>query len=88
MLNSPINKTKKNILQTHFVVLFSCVVVFTAGLKSSLNLLIEINKQQTANELGYQLSWFIFYKKAKANNKSVTLRLAPLVFIIMPTKIP
>ena len=63
MLNSPINKTKKKILQTHFVVLFSCVVVFTAGLKSSLNLLIEVNKQQTANERGHQFSWFIFTRR-------------------------
>ena len=37
----------------------------TAGLKSSLNLLIEIKKQLTAVEQGHQFSWFIFYKKRK-----------------------
>ena len=45
-----INKTKNNITNT------------LCSLKSSLNLLIEINKQQTANEQGYPLSWFIFSK--------------------------
>ena len=49
---------------------------------------MEINKQQTANEQGQQFSWFIFLQKGKANNKSVTLRLAAPAFIIMPTKIP
>ena len=49
-------------------------------MKSSLNLLIEINKQQTANERGHQFSRFFFWKKAKANNKSVTLSLAPLAY--------
>ena len=74
MLNWPINKTKNSITNT----LCCC---FTAGLKSSLNLLIEFNKQQTANERGHQFSWFIFYKKRRQiNNKSVTLRLAPLAY--------
>ena len=45
-----IKKTKNNITNT------------LCSLKSSLNLLIEINKQQTANEQGYPLSWFIFSK--------------------------
>ena len=49
---------------------------------------MEINKQQTAKEEGQEFSWFIFLKKRKANNKSVTLRLAAPAFIIMPTKIP
>ena len=35
----------------------------TAGLKSSLNLSVEINKQQTAVERGHHFFWFIFYKK-------------------------
>ena len=48
-----INKTKNNITNT------------LCSLKSSLNLLIEINKQQTANERGHQFSWFIFYKKRR-----------------------
>ena len=49
---------------------------------------MEINKQQTAKEEGQEFSWFIFLQKRKANNKSVTLRLAAPAFIIMPTKNP
>ena len=62
MLNSPINKTKNNITNT----LCSSPLVecccFTAGLKSSLNLCIEIKKQQTANERGHQFPGLVFTK--------------------------
>ena len=81
MLNWPINKTKNNITNK----LGSSVVLFTL---CSLNFIMEINKRQTANEQGQQFSWFIFLQKGKANNKSVTSRLAAPAFIIMPTKIP
>ena len=46
---------------------------------------INQNKQ-TANERGHHLVYFS--QKAKANNKFVTLSLAPPAFIIMSTKIP
>ena len=59
-------QNEKTILQINFVVVVSFVVFcFTAGLKSSLNFLIEINKQQTANQRGHQFSWFIFLKKRR-----------------------
>ena len=45
----------------------------------------HINKQETAIERVFLVH---FLQKVKANNKSVTLRLAALAFIIMPTKIP
>ena len=45
---------------------------------------------QTANSQRARtpVSQVYFLQKAKANNKSVTLTLAPPDFIIMPTKIP
>ena len=52
-----------------------------------LNLLIEINKQQTAKQGRTPVFLVCFLQKAKANNKSVTLTLAPPAFMIMPTKI-
>ena len=58
---------------------------FTAGLKNSLNLLIEINKQPSSEHTNFP---GLFLQKAKANKKSVTLRLPALALIIMPTKLP
>ena len=69
---------KKNIINK----LCSSVVLFTL---CSLNFIMEINKPQTTKEQGQQFSWFIFLKKGKANNKSVTLSLAAPAFITMPT---
>ena len=40
-------------------------VVFLVFTLCSLNFIMEINKQQTANEQGQQFSWFIFYKKGR-----------------------
>ena len=71
---------KNNITSTLVVLLCCC---FIACLKSSLNLIIEINKQQTADERGQQFFWFSFLQKERANNKSVTLRPAALDFIII-----
>ena len=34
---------------------------FIAGLKSSLNLISKINKQQTGNERGQQFFWFVYF---------------------------
>ena len=62
---------EKNIANTLFSSLQLCCC-FTAGLKSSLNLLVEINQQQRTPVFLVQ-----FLQKPKANNKSVTLRLAP-----------
>ena len=53
---------------------------FTAGLKNSLNLLIKINKQQTTNVARSPVFLAYFLQQVKANNKSVTLRLAPLAY--------
>ena len=82
-------KQNEIILQTHFIVLLSCVVVLPQVLKlGSPNLLIEINKQQTAKRARTPVFLVCFSQKAKANNKSVTVTLAPPAFMIMPTKIP
>ena len=53
---------------------------FTAGLKNSLNLLIEINKQQTTDVARSPVFLAYSLQQAKANNKSVTWRLAPLAY--------
>ena len=72
---------KNNITSTLVVLLCCC---FIACLKSSLNLIIEINKQQTANSRWARTTVFLvhFLQKERANNKSVTLRPAALDFII------
>ena len=45
---------------------FSLVVLlFYRRFEKLAKLLIEINKQQTANERGHRFSWFIFYKKQR-----------------------
>ena len=47
--------------------------------------LLKLHAQMTYKQKEKQYYNFLF---AKANNKSVTLTLAPPAFIIMPTKIP
>ena len=53
---------------------------FTADLKNSLNLLIEINKQETTYVARSPVFLAYFLQQAKANNKAVTLRLASLAY--------
>ena len=59
-------KQNEIILQTHFIVLLSCVVVLPQVLKlGSPNLLIEINKQQTAKRARTPVFLVCFYKKRR-----------------------
>ena len=88
MLNWPINKTKNNITKTLCSSPYLCCC-FTADLKTWLAKFINRNrKRQTAKRARTAVFLVCFLQKAKANNKSVTLTLAPPASIIMSTKIP
>ena len=76
------SNTSQLAIEVSFAVSLHLVYIccFTAGLKNSLNLLIEINKQQTTNIARSPVFRAYFLQQAKANNKSVTLRLVPLAY--------
>ena len=71
---------------------------FIAGLKSSLNLISEINKQQTGKERGQQFFWFVYFlteyhlrrfssstaaQFSQARNKSFKLPVIPTANLIL-----
>ena len=86
MLNWPISKAKNNITNTLWSSpLISWVDVLLQVWKAHWSYVSKLTNSQRART---PVSLVYFLQKAKANSKSVTLRLAPLAFVIKPTKIP